>query len=117
MQLDSAKDGFSIMKFWRHAVVPLSAWSPLIRGLRHARRSNSVPEEMRSTDFAVAVNGKPVDVAHAAATYDYVSSTPPAPLKSPLPPRRDGFWTPELTFSRGDSEFAPNATAGTHHRV
>ena len=27
-----------------------------------------VPEEMRSTSFSVLVNGKPVDVAHAAAS-------------------------------------------------
>ncbi len=32
-----------------------------------------VPPEMRSAAFTVTINGKPVDVAHAAASYDYVS--------------------------------------------
>jgi hypothetical protein len=32
-----------------------------------------VPTEMRSSAFTVRVNGQPVDVAHAASSYDYVS--------------------------------------------
>ena len=32
-----------------------------------------VPAEMRSTAFTVTVNGQPVDVAHAATNYDFVS--------------------------------------------
>jgi hypothetical protein len=32
-----------------------------------------VPKELRSVQYQVQVNGKPVDVAHAAASYDYVS--------------------------------------------
>src|SRR4051812_8811900 len=32
-----------------------------------------IPPELRSSAFTVTVNGKPVDVAHAAASYEYVS--------------------------------------------
>jgi len=51
-----------------------------------------VPQEMRSTDFTVAVNGKPVDVAHAAATYDYVSVDATGPVKISITAAEDGFW-------------------------
>ena len=32
-----------------------------------------VPQELRSTAFTLTVNGKPVDVAHAAASYDFAN--------------------------------------------
>jgi len=32
-----------------------------------------VPQDMRSTAFTVRVNGRVVDVAHAAASYEFVS--------------------------------------------
>ena len=32
-----------------------------------------VPQELRSDAFTVTVNAKPVDVAHAAANYDFVN--------------------------------------------
>jgi hypothetical protein len=40
--------------------------------------SAPVPPEMRSTAFKVTVDGKPLDVAHAAASYSMRPSTPPA---------------------------------------
>jgi len=51
-----------------------------------------VPEEMRSTSFSVLVNGKPVDVAHAAASYDYVSVDTTGPVKISITAAEDGFW-------------------------
>src|ERR1700759_2521812 len=32
-----------------------------------------VPQELKSFEYTVEANGRPVDVAHAAASYDYVS--------------------------------------------
>ena len=47
--------------------------------------SAPVPPEMRSTGFSVTVDGQPVDVAHAAASYDYASFdiTGPVTVGSP----------------------------------
>jgi hypothetical protein len=51
-----------------------------------------VPKELRSVQFIVEVNGKPVDVAHAAASYDYVSIEATTPIKVEITAFEDGFW-------------------------
>ena len=51
-----------------------------------------VPAEMRSTDFTVTVNGKPVDVAHAAASYDFVSFDMTRPVTVEITAAEPGFW-------------------------
>ena len=51
-----------------------------------------VPPEMRSTAFTVTVNGKPVDVAHAAASYDYVSFDITGPVTVEITAAEAGFW-------------------------
>ena len=51
-----------------------------------------VPPEMRSTDFTVTVNGKPVDVAHAAANYDFVSFDITGPVTVEITAAEAGFW-------------------------
>jgi hypothetical protein len=51
-----------------------------------------VPQELRSFEFSVEVNGKPVDVAHAAASYDYVSVEAAASVKISITANEDGFW-------------------------
>jgi hypothetical protein len=51
-----------------------------------------VPPEMRSTAFIVSVNGKPVDVAHAAASYDYVSFDATGPVAVEITAAEAGFW-------------------------
>jgi hypothetical protein len=51
-----------------------------------------VPEEMRSSQFTVEVNGKPVDVAHAAASYDFVSIDETGPVTIAITAAETGFW-------------------------
>ena len=51
-----------------------------------------VPEEMRSTAFTVAVNGHPVDVAHAAASYEFTSFDVTGPAEIAVTAAEPGFW-------------------------
>ncbi len=51
-----------------------------------------VPPEMRSTAFAVMVNGKPVDVAHAAANYAFVNFDITGPVTVEITASEPGFW-------------------------
>jgi hypothetical protein len=51
-----------------------------------------VPEEIRSTNFTVSVNGKAVDVAHAAASYDYVSVNSTGSVRISITAAEPGFW-------------------------
>ena len=51
-----------------------------------------VPAEMRSTQFTVEVNGQPVDVAHAAASYDFVSIDETGPVTIAVTAAEAGFW-------------------------
>jgi PA14 domain/PKD domain len=53
-----------------------------------------VPPEMRSTDFMVTVNGKPVAVAHAAANYSYASFDIKGKVTVEVTATEPGFWTP-----------------------
>ncbi|HUD13313.1 MAG TPA: PKD domain-containing protein [Terracidiphilus sp.] len=47
---------------------------------------------MKSTDFTVTVKGQPVDVAHAAASYDWVSFDITAPVDIAITAAEAGFW-------------------------
>jgi len=51
-----------------------------------------VPPELRSTAFTVLVNGKPVDVAHAAASYEFVSFDVKRPVTVEIKATEPGFW-------------------------
>ncbi len=51
-----------------------------------------VPAEMRSTAFTVTVNGQPVEVAHAAASYEYVSFDVTGPVDIAITATEPGFW-------------------------
>jgi PA14 domain len=51
-----------------------------------------VPEEMRSDAFTVTLNGQNVDVAHAAASYDYVSFDITGPVTVAITATEAGFW-------------------------
>jgi hypothetical protein len=50
-----------------------------------------VPAEMRSAAFTVTVNGQPVDVAHAAATYEFVSFDATGPVDVAITAAELGF--------------------------
>ncbi|HEY1159470.1 MAG TPA: PA14 domain-containing protein, partial [Terracidiphilus sp.] len=51
-----------------------------------------VPEELRSTAFIVTVNGQPVDVAHAASSYEFVSFDTTGPVDIAVTAAEPGFW-------------------------
>jgi hypothetical protein len=51
-----------------------------------------LPEELRSKDFQVEVDGQPIDVAHAAASYDYVSFDTTGPVTISITAAEEGFW-------------------------
>ena len=50
------------------------------------------PAEMRSTAYTVTVNGKHVDVAHAAASYEFVSFDVTGPVDVAITAAQPGFW-------------------------
>ena len=54
--------------------------------------ADPVPQEMRSSQFRVQVNGKPVDVAHAAASYDFVSIQGTGTIAISITASQNGFW-------------------------
>jgi len=47
---------------------------------------------MRSSAFTVKVDGKPVDVAHAAANYDFVNFDTTGPITIEITAAEPGFW-------------------------
>ncbi|MFP5236801.1 MAG: PA14 domain-containing protein [Acidobacteriota bacterium] len=51
-----------------------------------------VPQQMRSSAFTVKVDGKPVDVAHAAANYDFVNFDVTGPVTVEITAAEPGFW-------------------------
>jgi len=51
-----------------------------------------VPQEIKSSQFTIQVNGKPVDVARAAANYDFASVDATGPVKISITAPEDGFW-------------------------
>lgn len=55
-------------------------------------QSAPVPADMRSSFFAVSVNGQRVDVAHAASNYDYVSFSAAGPMDITITAAEPGFW-------------------------
>jgi hypothetical protein len=52
----------------------------------------SVPPELRSPAFTVTVNDQPVDVAHAAASYDFVNFDITGPVTISITAAQPGFW-------------------------
>jgi hypothetical protein len=54
--------------------------------------SAPVPQEMRSAAFTLTVNGKPVDVAHAAASLEYASFSITGPVEIAVTAAEPGFW-------------------------
>ncbi len=54
--------------------------------------SAPVPPEMRSTAFTVKVDGQAVDVAHAAASYEYVSFDTTGAVTVEITAAEPGFW-------------------------
>ncbi len=51
-----------------------------------------VPQDLKSSEFTVLVNGKPTDVVHAAASYDFANIDTNGPVKITITAAEDGFW-------------------------
>ena len=51
-----------------------------------------VPPELRSTSFTVTVNNQPVDVVHAAASYDFVNFDVTGPVTVAITATEPGLW-------------------------
>ena len=51
-----------------------------------------VPLDLRSTDFTVTVNNQPIDVAHVAASYDFVNFDITGPVDVAITAAEPGFW-------------------------
>ena len=51
-----------------------------------------VPPELHSTAFTVMVNNQPVEVAHAAASYDFVNFDVTGPVSIAITAAEPGFW-------------------------
>ena len=65
---------------------------PAIAGAASRVQPVPVPEEMRSTNFTITVNRQPVNVAHAAASYDYASFDITGPVDVEITAAEPGFW-------------------------
>ncbi|HEY1577893.1 MAG TPA: PA14 domain-containing protein [Terracidiphilus sp.] len=76
----------------------LAAFFTLLPGLSDAALEATrvqpvpVPPETLSTAFTVTVNGQPVDVAHAAASYDFVNFDITGPVTIAITAIEPGFW-------------------------
>jgi hypothetical protein len=55
-------------------------------------QSAAVPTELQSTAFTVRVNGQSIDVAHAAASYDFVSFDSTGSVDVEITAAEAGFW-------------------------
>ncbi|KAA6457269.1 hypothetical protein DYQ86_23365 [Acidobacteria bacterium AB60] len=54
--------------------------------------SAPVPPEMRSNAFSITVDGQPVDVAHAATSYEYASFDVTGPVTVAITAAEPAFW-------------------------
>ena len=70
-----------------------------------------VPPEMLSTDFRVTVNGKPVEVARAAASYSFVDFDFTGTAKVEITAARPGFWDRGVDIEPWRPESDPGAMA------
>ncbi len=83
--------GFALLLGFRSLFVFLLAFSVIAHATTSVE-SAPVPAEMRSTAFTVTVNGQAVDVAHAAASYEYVSFDVSGPVSVAITAAEPGFW-------------------------
>jgi len=73
-------------------VFPFAVQAASRSNARARAQATSVPAEMHSTAFSVKVNGKPVDVAHAAASYEFVNFPISGPATVEITATQPGFW-------------------------
>ncbi len=69
------------------------AGSPMAQArTRAVAGSIPLPEMLRADDFTVTLNGQPVPLAHAAASYDFLNLTMTGPVEIAITARDKGFW-------------------------
>jgi hypothetical protein len=78
--------------FGLRALFGLILGTPLLALAASHVDSAPVPQELRSNAFTVTVNGQPIDVAHAAASYDYVSFDASGTVTIEITAAEPGFW-------------------------
>ena len=83
--------GFRLLQGLRWLLVVVLAL-PFVAHAATRVQAVPVPEEMRSSAFTVSVNGQPVDVAHAAASYEWVSFDITGPVDIAITAAEAGFW-------------------------
>jgi hypothetical protein len=90
--IDSGKANFLLMDSLRRLVLPIALIlsAPLVTEARVV--PIPVPTELRTSQFTVTVDGKPVDAVHAAASYDYVNIDATGSIKIEITAAQDGFW-------------------------
>ncbi|MGD0830322.1 MAG: PKD domain-containing protein [Terracidiphilus sp.] len=76
---------------YRSLIVALLAF-PFAAQAASRVQAARVPAEMRSMAFTVTVNGQSVDVAHAAASYEYVSFDMTGPVMVEITAAEPDFW-------------------------
>jgi hypothetical protein len=83
--------GVPLLLGFRSLLVLLIAFPPMTFAASHVEPV-PVPPQMQSNDFTVTVNGKPVDVAHAAASCDFASVDITGPVEVTITAAEPGFW-------------------------
>jgi hypothetical protein len=80
-----------VLFYFRSLLAVVLVFSCVARAATRVQ-SAPVPAEMRSSAFTVSVNGKPVDVAHAAASYEYASFDSTGPVDIEITAAEPHFW-------------------------
>ncbi len=87
--------------------------SPLLAVARGTAVAIPIPDLLRATDFTVTLNGQPVPLAHAAASYDYLSFTMTGPVEVAITARDKGFWDAGVDIQPWRLGIRPTRTADT----
>ena len=74
-----------------------------------------VPEEMQSHFFKVAVNGRPVDVTHAASNYEILNFDTTGPAEVSITATEPGFWDRGVDIEPWRLGLRPTRTGQTIH--
>jgi len=83
--------GLHFLPFFRTLFVSILVL-PAAAGAVPRVQAGAVPAELRSSAFTVKVDGRDIDVAHAAASYEFVSFDITGPVTVEITASDAGFW-------------------------